>query len=128
MSSHGSESVDQPEQVETARSNTNDENQGEENNTFATTQDDTDVTEELISEEETYETSRKDDEQNLGEIKEITNRYSPFEILSMVYNNPYYWAIFKSTIIFLLALKMARECKMLRIPMKEYKPFNRHHF
>ncbi|KAG5894897.1 hypothetical protein JTB14_030602 [Gonioctena quinquepunctata] len=51
--------------------------------------------------------------------------FSPMDLLSAVYHNKYYWSIFKSTVMFLVALKMARECYMMNIPMKEYKPFNR---
>lgn len=48
-----------------------------------------------------------------------------FELINTIYNDRYYWEIFKSTVVFILALKVARECNMMRIPIKEYKPFNR---
>lgn len=47
------------------------------------------------------------------------------DIINAVYNDRYYWEIFKSTVVFILALKVARECNMMKIPIKEYKPFNR---
>lgn len=48
-----------------------------------------------------------------------------FDLLNTIYNDRYYWEIFKSTVIFIFALKLARECNMMRIPIREYKPFNR---
>lgn len=48
-----------------------------------------------------------------------------FDLINTIYNDRYYWEIFKSTVIFILALKVARECDMMRIPIRQYKPFNR---
>lgn len=45
------------------------------------------------------------------------------KILTTVYETKYYWELCKSTFVFLLALKIARECNKMVIPMREYKPF-----
>lgn len=81
------------------------------------------VTEDIESESEIQERSQK---KSTGLRKSECS--SPFEYVAFIYKNPYYWEILKSTIIFLIALKMARECKMLRIPLREYRPFNKYHF
>lgn len=127
MSSHENESEDQSEPVETDQTVTN--NETKDGETYTATPEETDVTEEIETEEEICEDQDEiPDEKYPEEVQEINYSFSPLDLISMIYNNPYYWAIFKSTLLFLLALKMARECKMLRIPMKEYKPFNRHYF
>lgn len=46
------------------------------------------------------------------------------KLISKIYKTKYYWELCKSTIVFLLALEIARECDKLVIPMKEYKPFS----
>lgn len=129
MSSEEYESDDQTENAETAHSNSGNVTK-EEDETFTNlTEEETDVTEDLISEEEICEDSEeKPKSYDEDEIQEMKYSFSPFDVVTMIYYNPYYWAIFKSTMLFLLALKMARECNMLRIPMKEYRPFNKPHF
>lgn len=101
------------ESVETARltASNNDEE------TYSVTDgDETDVTK---------SESTEDVANNKTDSVRDLNSFSPFEFISTIYSNSYYWAIVKSTLLFILALKMARESKMLRIPMKDYKPFNR---
>ncbi|CAH1983373.1 unnamed protein product [Acanthoscelides obtectus] len=45
--------------------------------------------------------------------------------LSDIFYHRYFRDIVKSTIVFVIALKMAQECKHMRIPIKEYQPFHR---
>lgn len=69
-----------------------------------------------------------DDTQDLetvGKEQDQEDSFSLFDIVVSICRNRYYRAIVKSTFMFMIALKMARECHLMRIPMKEYKPFNR---
>lgn len=125
MSSQEYESDEQTENAETAQSTTANFTKEGETATYLT-EEETDVTEELVSEEEICEDSVEEKSKSYDEMSEkMDYTFSPLDLLTTIYSNPYYWAIFKSTLLFLLALKMARECNMLRIPMKEYRPFNR---
>lgn len=131
MSSQETESEDQSEPAETAQSITYNETNPEETQSF-TSNEEIEETEEVIETGEystdVTEVCGEETEEESMEPAEMKQSPSPFELVSTIYTNPYYWAIFKSTVLFLLALKMARECKMLRIPMREYKPFNRYNF
>lgn len=121
MSSDEYETDEQSEPAETARTATY-ESQDEEQSTFVTTS--TKTVEQTATTTEVLET---DDE--IEEIcmdpKEVTFSYSPFDMVLAIYNNYYYWAIFKSTVLFIIALKMARESKMMLIPLRDYIPFQR---
>lgn len=46
------------------------------------------------------------------------------DCVKMVYTTKYYWDIFKSTLIFMLAWKMTRESRKMVIPLKYHVPFN----
>lgn len=103
MSSEENDSDNQSEPVETAQTSTNNETKVVEDTSFITSQENTDVTEELETEEEICEESEYIYKTELApvheEIREITYSFSIFEIVPMIYNNPYYWAIFKRTML-----------------------------
>lgn len=47
-----------------------------------------------------------------------------FKQLQTFYQNRYYWETLKSVVIFMLGLKIAKECYHIAIPMREYIPFS----
>lgn len=61
--------------------------------------------------------------QQPGRRRRNEDAFSIINLLQSVYNNKFYWQITKSVIIFAVALKVARECKHIAIPMKDYEPF-----
>lgn len=91
-----------------------------------------------MAEEEESEAAPVDEEENRApstdqsiseslpaeDTRSLTNVCTDFVV--SIFKSVYYRKIAKSVVVFLLALKMAQESKMMIIPLKEYEPFSRH--
>lgn len=85
----------------------------------------------MADEEDNPTTSSENKEKPAGKSKksegaegEDEDEFDICEFLKAVYENRYYREIVGSTILFVVALKLAKECKNILIPMRYYSPFS----